>query len=157
MRQVIFGLMASLMLGGLANANTPDVYSYKDASGVTHYTDRWRPGAVLVKAGSATPGRSAPPPATTATSSTAPQPSNAQRIQDNLNQAAATREMQADLAKKRAEQCKQATDRYNSQIAARRLFKKDDKGNQVFYSDAEADALRVKSRQERDALCGPGR
>jgi hypothetical protein len=30
MRQVIFGLMASLMLGGLANANTPDVYSYKE-------------------------------------------------------------------------------------------------------------------------------
>jgi hypothetical protein len=157
MRQVIFGLMASLMLGGLANANTPDVYSYKDASGVTHYTDRWRPGAVLVKAGSATPGRTAPPPATTATSSTAPQPSNAQRIQDNLNQAAATREVQADLAKKRAEQCKEATDRYNAQIAARRLFKKDEKGERVFYSDAEADALRVKARQERDALCGPGR
>jgi hypothetical protein len=156
MRQVIFGLMASLMLGGLAHANTPDVYSYKDANGITHYTDRWRPGAVLVKAGTATPGRSAPPPSTTAGATASP-PSNAQRIQENLNQAAATREVQADVAKKRAEQCKAATESYNSQIAARRLFKKDEKGNPVYYSDAEADALRVKARQERDALCGPGR
>jgi hypothetical protein len=137
---------ALFALATVAHAGS-DVYSYKDSSGQTHYTDRWRPGAVLVKAG--TPGQ---PRANNVTSgSSAP---DTQRAQQIIEDEQATRAMNSDLAKKRQEQCKLATEQYEKQIAARRLVKKDDKGNDIYLSDAEANAARVRARQERDAVCG---
>jgi hypothetical protein len=149
MRRAVFCLIALTAIAGLAQAGTADVYSYKDANGQTHYTDRWRPGAVLVKSGVPTALRpAAPAPGTPANTGT-----DQQRIGENLKNAADTRAMNADLAKKRAEQCKAATEQYERLIAARRVTKRDDKGNQIFLSDAEADAQRVRARQERDTLC----
>ncbi len=146
MRHSMLCVAALFALATVAHAGS-DVYSYKDSNGQTHYTDRWRPGAVLVKAG--TPNQPRTNVASTGSSSP-----DTQRAQQIIEDEQATRAMNADLNKKRQEQCKLATEQYEKQIAARRLVKKDEKGNDVFLSEAEANAARVRARQERDAACG---
>jgi hypothetical protein len=146
MRHSMLCALVLLAFSATANAGS-DVYSYKDSSGQTHYTDRWRPGAVLVKTGMPSQTRMAG----STSSYRAP---DTQRAQEILDEGQATRAMNADLAKKRQEQCKVATEQYEKQITARRLIKKDDKDNDIFLSEAEANAARVRARQERDAACG---
>jgi hypothetical protein len=151
MRNRAIGLVLLLGFAGLCAAGS-DVYSYKDASGQTHFTDRWRPGAVLVKRGSGAtnPSPQQSPPANNAGAAGV---SQQQRIQNDLQQAATARAVQADLRKKREEQCKKATEAYDNAIAARRIYEQDAKGNRKYLSDADADAARVKARQDRDTAC----
>ncbi len=152
MRHLGFGLAMLVGFAGVCAASS-DVYSYKDASGQTHFTDRWRPGAVLVKRGTASAQRSQPP---SQPNVTRPADSGqAERIRNDLQQAAMARLVQADVQKKREEQCKKATEAYDKSIAARRIYKQDEKGNREFLSDAEADQARLRARQERDAACSP--
>jgi hypothetical protein len=63
----------------------------------------------------------------------------------------------------REQQCKEAKDRYDKAIQARRIFKQgesdkakdtDRPDDRQYLSDEEADAYRVKARQEMQELCG---
>jgi hypothetical protein len=73
--------------------------------------------------------------------------------------------VKADLAKVRDQQCKEAKDRYEKAIQARRIYKgaapsekatkdTDRPDDRQYLSEEEADAYRVKARQEVNDLCG---
>lgn len=154
MRHLTFCLLALTGFIGIAQANG-DVYRYTDDRGQIHFTDRWRPGAELVKSGTGTASRTAAASNTPAVSG-----NQSNTNQSNANQRlaaeAAARAMNQDVASKRAEQCKSAKERYDKAITARRMYKTDDKGNRVFISDAEADQTRLQARQAMEEACGTG-
>jgi hypothetical protein len=90
-----------------------------------------------------------PPPATNNVAAT-----NA-AVGERLRQAETTRAVQAEVAATQAKQCKEATDRYNRAIEARRIYKPGPNGEQVFLNEAELTQARVDARNARDSACGP--
>ena len=61
---------------------------------------------------------------------------------------------EAAQSKQQAAQCTSARNHYFSIKDSRRLFRLDADGNRVFYSDAEADAMRADAKQAMDQACG---
>jgi len=59
------------------------------------------------------------------------------------------------VAETKDKQCKEAKDRYQKSLQARRIFKTDDKGEREYLSDADADKLRIEARETMDLACGP--
>jgi Domain of unknown function (DUF4124) len=51
--------------------------------------------------------------------------------------------------------CQRARQYYYSIKDVRRMYRLDDGGNRIYYSDAEADAQRVQAQQEVQVECGP--
>jgi hypothetical protein len=146
--------LATLLLGGvLAHA---DVWGWKDADGKWHYSDMPREGAKLIRSGGSrsSAGAAAAPDATGTQSSTAAQGA---AISERLESEAAARAVAADLDKKRAEQCKAATERYDKMIASRRVYREQTKGERNYLTEAELSQARVDARKERDAACGAPR
>jgi hypothetical protein len=65
--------------------------------------------------------------------------------------------VQKDVAASRAGQCKQAQDKYQKAIAARRVYRLNAAGEREYLSDAEMEQARVSAHQEVDRTCGnPG-
>lgn len=129
-----------------------DVYKVVDSQGQVQYTDRWIPGAELIKT-----DRSR-----TATSSTPSAPSDAQRqlaagnarIAAQQSDQAAAQAVAQDVATKRVEQCKAAKERYDKDIEARRIFKTGKDGEKEYLTDEQIDQERVQARQEMQQACG---
>ncbi len=142
-----------LLAGSLASA---DVWRWVDSTGRIHYSDVPVDGAVRVKAAAKRPETSSSGFGSTSTS-------NAQQtlaskgvaITERMEGDAASRAVQGDLARKRAEQCKEATERYDRSIAARRLFREGKGGERIYLTEAELAAARVEARRDRDTACGP--
>ncbi len=63
--------------------------------------------------------------------------------------------VQKDVAAVRADQCKQAQDKYQKAVAARRVYRLNKAGEREYLSDAEMEQARVSARQEVDRTCGP--
>lgn len=128
-----------------------DVYRITDAQGHVQYTDRWVPGSVLVKTTSSTahgaPGT--PPPAQQDSLAA----TNA-RIAEQQSQAESERTVKQDVAKTKEQRCKEATEKYQKSIQARRIFKEDKDGKREYVSDTEADAYRVQMLNARKDACG---
>jgi hypothetical protein len=145
-----------LALSATAAHAESDVWAWQDAQGKWHYSDVPVQGAKLVRKGS----RSAPAAAAPATAAAAPKGGAASATaagdaaSARLAAEAAARGVQADLDKNRAEQCKQASERYDKMIAARRLYKEPSPGQRAYLSDAELAQARVDARRERDEACG---
>jgi len=78
-------------------------------------------------------------------------------VADRLRQAETARAVQADVAETKAKQCKEATDRYNRAIEARRIYKTGPNGEQIFLNEAELTQARLDARNSRDIACGPNR
>jgi|SRR3984885_2459633 len=146
------------------SAALADVFRSVDAQGHVLYSDTPTPGAELVHInGHNAPIRSAP--VTTAssnrassTSSYAPSKpgSTAQsgdQIHQQLEQEAAARAVQNDVARTRAEQCKKAQDVYNDSVQARRIYKTGPDGSQEFLTDDEAVNMRLANKLEMDTAC----
>jgi hypothetical protein len=148
MRRISFALAALAMVVITAHA---DVYKSVDAQGQVRYSDQWSPGAILIKGISR---ESAPAPDAAAP----PAASNDHTLTPDASKAAATKQVQADMAAVRAEQCKQLKDQYAKVIQARRIYQPsaDSSAPKQFMSDAEADAERVKTRQAMDEACADG-
>lgn len=137
-----------------------DVWRWVDSQGRVHYSDTPVQGAVLVKrssmprgfATSAAPtaAQGAPPPAASPRPAAAPTES----ISERLAREQAARQIQSDVAKTQAEQCKAATQVYEQQIAARRMVRKGPNGEQVFLSEAEIAESRMQALRDRDLACG---
>ena len=146
-------LVFTAVLSGFHAAAHADVYRRVDAQGQVQYSDRWVPGSELVKVdknkqnSETAASRQASEKATLAASSAA--------IADRQAQANTAQAVQQDVAKVREEQCKQATERYEKAIVARRIFKTDKDGKREYVSDAEADAYRAQVLTEKQAVCGP--
>jgi hypothetical protein len=71
---------------------------------------------------------------------------------DRANEAA----VKQDVAKVKDSQCKQAKERYQQAIDARRIYKPSQPGDtdRVFMSDAETDAYRAQARSDVTIACG---
>ena len=148
MRKYFSLALAPLVLSLLVGAG--EVYRWKDANGVWHYSDQPQPGAELVKSArlpSATPGGGSTPPPPPVARAEAPPPA----LPEVTPQVASQVRQEAATAK--AEQCKKAETGYQQAVQARRMYKTDDKGNRVFLNEAELDAARLQARSARDLAC----
>jgi hypothetical protein len=138
----ILAITATLL--GIASAAHADVYRWTDAKGIVQYSDRWVPGSTLVK----TDKNHTPPPAASAVEAPSEPPA------DPAASERTKRELQADLAKSRAEQCKKATEAYEKAVSSRRIYKEGPNGEKNFVTDAEADAYRLQMLNARKQACG---
>jgi hypothetical protein len=144
----LLSLSLTLALSGAAAAG--DIYC--DPHG-HDCTDRPTPGWTLVR--SDQPRRpddsSSPAPAQT----TAKPPPSAD-ASSQIEQQKARQAMQGDVAAKRAEQCKQAQDRYQKDIEYRRLYRLDSSGQPSYLTDEEADNERTQAKLDVDKYCASG-
>lgn len=153
--------IGSFLFAGAVSVANADVYRWVDDHGGVHYSDQWTPGSQLIKSTKPRPPNSAPSSASQHTpvlSKAAPAPADAS---SSGEQKAASQAMKQDKAKVREQQCKDAKDRYDKAIEARRIYKtntgaktEDDPEGREYLSDDQADAYRVKARQEMQELCG---
>ena len=113
-------------------------------------SDRPSPNAILVHVANPPPGTSndatQPPAARPPVDAAA----NAKLADDASHQA-----VQKDIATSRAEQCKQAKDKYQQSIQAHRIYRLNKAGEREYLSDTEIDQARLNSRLEMDRACGP--
>lgn len=129
-----------------------DVFKSMDAQGQVRYSDQWSPGAQLISKGDrsvSAPAAAAAGPATVPNDHTlAPDP----------GKAVAAKQVQADMAALKAEQCKQLKEHYDKVIHARRIYLPNSDANapKQYMSDAQADAERVKTREAMDEACAGG-
>jgi hypothetical protein len=151
----IVAISSLLFVGAISVANA-DVFRWVDEHGGVHYSDQWVPGSEVIKS-----SRPHPPN----TSSETPHPtSGVQRplsANGQITQQTAQKAVKQDVAKIREQQCREAKDRYDKAIQARRIFKTaggakatDENAERTYLSDEEADAYRVKARQDMQDLCG---
>jgi len=148
--------ISTLLCAGAVSVAHADVFRWVDDHGGVHYSDQWVPGSEVVKSSSKPKGASSTP-----TSYSAPKTSGAPPSKDS-----ATKSVKEDLAKVRDQQCKDAKDRYDKAIQARRIYKApaaadpkatkdtDRAEDRQYLSEEEADAYRVKARQDVMDFCG---
>jgi hypothetical protein len=143
-------IVSALITAGLCSVAHADVYRWVDDKGEPHYSDRWVPGSELIK--SDKPHPQAPTPTASSPSATPAQHPTNQAAADRANEEA----VKQDVAKTRDAQCKQAKDRYQKAIDARRISKAPQPGDtdKVYMSDAEADAYRTQARSDVTLACG---
>lgn len=148
--------ISTVLTVGVVSAAHADVYRWVDDHGGVHYSDQWVAGSEVIKSSPKPPGSSGQSSRTY----TAPKSPSAPPSQED-----AAKAVKSDLAKVRDQQCKEAKDRYEKAISARRIYKAsapDDKAakgadgqeDRQYLSDEEADAYRVKARQDVSELCG---
>lgn len=156
--------IGTLICAGAVSVAQADVFRWVDDHGSVHYSDQWVPGSEVIKSSPKPPGSSG---ASSRTAYNSPKSSASPSSQDNASKA-----VKDDLAKVRDQQCKEAKDRYDKAIQARRIFKSpappdgkaaaaaaapkdtDRPADREYLSEEEADAYRVKARQEVSDLCG---
>jgi len=148
-----------LIVAGISVANAADVFRWVDDHGGVHYSDQWVPGSEVIKS-------SRPHPVSTSSDSPRPAPVTQKSASDHpagQSTEAAQKVVKQDVAKMREQQCKEAKERYDKAIVARRIYKPtagdksqdtDRPDDREYLSDDEADAYRVKAQQDVQALCG---
>jgi len=153
---------AAATLAFAASLAQADVWRWKDAQGKWHYSDVPVEGAQLIKSNTRVP----PPQASNAeasgsldaTQDAAPPvdrvAARATAATDRVAAEATARQVQSDIAKKRQEQCKEATARYERSIIARRLYREGKDGDRVYLNEAELTQARLDARTDRDTACG---
>lgn len=143
--------IAALILAGALNIARADVYRWIDEQGVTHYSDQWVPGSVLIKTVKPHPlnyqssARGSEQKSLTAANN---------RISSELSDQANARAVQQDVAKAREGLCKSAKDRYLRAIQSRRVYKENKNGEREYLSDAAADTYREQVRKDVQEKCG---
>jgi Domain of unknown function (DUF4124) len=148
-RTIAIAILVWLPLSGAL----ADVYRSVDAQGHVQYSDTPTPGAELIRMNNGrAPIRSTP----VASANTAKPTSLAQsgdQVHQQLEQEAAARSVQNDVAQTRADQCKKATDAYNGSVQARRIYKTGPNGEHEFLTDDEADKQRLTYKMQMDSAC----
>jgi hypothetical protein len=148
MRKVISLALAAFFIAPAVMAEG-EVYRWKDGNSVWHYSDQPQPGAELVKRPGARSSSSNSPSAPAVAPPAAPPDDGIPPLSRE-----ATQQVHQEAAKAKDEQCKKATEAYQSTITARRLYKEDDKGNRTFLTSEQIDEARLKARSTRDIACG---
>jgi hypothetical protein len=153
-------LVIALALAGLASvAAAATVYKWMDAEGQVHYTDRPpRAGDAKIIAvyeegspedegaeGTASGGDESPPADETASAAQDEEQAAASQAEVNA--------VNADVAKARAENCKKATERYNSYVTSQRLFRTGPNGQRQYLTDAELSLARISAKKDMDQFC----
>jgi uncharacterized protein YdcH (DUF465 family) len=146
-------LAIAITLAGAASvALGEEVYRWTDAQGRVQYSDRWVPGSVLVKTSSVRSTPSAVDAETSAEQSRVAERDD--QVNDQISNAESQRTVQQDVAKLREQQCKEATERYEKAIQARRIYKEGPNKERIYASDTEADSYRVQALNDKKAACG---
>jgi Domain of unknown function (DUF4124) len=146
----IFAITVVTLLGSTAFA-AGEVYRWKDPNGIWHFSDQPQPGAELVRGARLT----VPTPAGTAP---APTPASSSPIATNETLPVSSEvadQVRKEASDAKAGQCEKAKTAYDRAVQARRMFKTDADGKQVFFTEAEMDAARLQARSNRDLACGP--
>jgi galactitol-specific phosphotransferase system IIB component len=149
----------AILIGLPLTSAMADVYRSVDSQGHVQYSDTPTPGSQLVHINNQRiPVRSEPSDTATAGSTTgASKPpaltQTSTSIHDQLEQEAAERAVQNDVAQTRADQCKKATDAYNASVQARRIFKTGPNGERLFLTDDEAVKQRLSNKVAMDEAC----
>jgi hypothetical protein len=158
--------ISTVLSVGVLSAAHADVFRWVDDHGSVHYSDQWVPGSEVIKSSPKPPGGGGGG-SYAASHSTSTTPKGSPPASSSQDSAA--KDVKADLAKARDQQCKEAKDRYEKAIQARRIYKgaaPSDKGtvkdtdrpdDRQYLSEEEADAYRVKARQDVNDLCGPSK
>jgi hypothetical protein len=150
---VIAGVLISA-IGGLAHAG--DVYKYVDERGVTLYTDKPIPGAVLVSTGTQRPAEYAARTNAAYQASTNAQLSASNgRIATSQTDARVAANVAKDVEASRLERCKQAREAYTTSINSRRLYRTTADGKREYLSEAELAQQRIDASKAVDSICGP--
>jgi hypothetical protein len=147
MRKILTFTATLLFAAGAWSAG--DVYRWKDAGGIWHYSDQPQPGAELVSRAGRPVSNSTAAPAAAAPAAPALPP--ADQTPPPVSDATAA-QVRAEAAAAKSEQCKKAEENYKEAIQARKLKRADG----TFLNDAEIDAYRLQARSVRDVACGPG-
>jgi len=145
---------------GAVSVAHADVYRWVDDHGGVHYSDQWVPGSETIKSSPKPPGGGGSSGHATYN---APRTAAGPLSQDNVVKA-----VKEDMSKVRDQQCKEAKERYEKAIQARRIYKApapsdkapaakdaDHPVDRQYLSEEEADAYRVKARQDVQDFCGP--
>lgn len=150
--------ISTLLCAGALSVAHADVFRWVDDHGGVHYSDQWVPGSEVIKSSPKPRGSS---DTSSRTAFGAPKPNNGPPSPDN-----AAKAVKQDMAKVREQQCKDARDRYDKAIQARRIYKAPAAGagdkpkdtdrpeDRQYLSEEEADAYRVKARQDVQDFCG---
>jgi len=152
---VISGVLAcALFHSGLAQAG--DVYKYVDGNGITLYTDKPLPGAVLVSTGSQRPAEVAQRnfAANQAATNSQLNASN-QRIAESQDNSRVAANVAKDLEASRAERCKKARESYDKSITSLRMYRTGKNGEREYLSESELAQQRMDAAKAVDAICGP--
>jgi hypothetical protein len=141
------GLVTGVLLAAaaLSAGARADIWKWVDANGHVQYSDRWSPGAVLIKGER--------PPSNASSSDQKQLAASDKEVTDQLNREQAARQVQRDEAAAHADQCKQAKDHYDQLIQARRVYTESN-GDRQYLSDQQADQERVQAKLAMDSACG---
>jgi hypothetical protein len=151
MRYVTLPSLLALALVATGAACAGDIYCNNQGHDCS---DRPTPGAAFVGSTSSRVPASSEPAATPAASSNTPAPATDAAANARLSQDASRAAVQKDVAATRAEQCKQAKDKYQQSIDARRVYRLNKAGEREYLSDTEADQARLNARLEMERSCG---
>src|SRR5438105_8354489 len=111
--------ISSFLFAGAVSVAHADVFRWVDEHGGVHYSDQWVPGSEVIKS-----VKTRPSSASDATPRHAAQaPKSSPAAAGEPGQQSATQAVKQDMAKVREQQCKDAKDRYNKAIEARRIYK----------------------------------
>jgi len=139
-------VVLALVLSASAAVRAGEIYC--DSQG-RNCSDRPGPNSIPVHVSAPPPGyASAPAPAN------APKPPIDASANADLKDAATRAAVDKDLAAKRADDCKQAKDKYQQAITAQRIYKLGKDGERIYLTDAELDQARLGARQQMDKSCG---
>jgi hypothetical protein len=136
-------------------AHAGDVYKYVDERGVTLYTDKPMPGAVLVSRDVQRPAEVTQRNFNANQTATAGQlNASNQRIAENQSNTRIAADVAKDLEASRLDRCKKARTQYENSINSQRLYREKD-GQREYLTEAELAQARVDSRKQMEAICGP--
>lgn len=153
--------VSMLSLAGAISVAHADVFRWVDEHGGVHYSDQWVPGSEVIKSSKPHPATTSTAPATR-TSAKQSSSSNDRTASQSAQQGAA-QAVKQDVAKVREQQCKEAKDRYDKAVQARRIYKTaegdkpkdtDRPDDRQYLTDEEADAYRLKARTDMQDACG---
>ncbi|HLQ12823.1 MAG TPA: hypothetical protein VK130_06205 [Steroidobacteraceae bacterium] len=143
-RSSLFLIIAGL--AGIGAAGAGDIFCNNQGRDCS---DRWSPGATLIRTSSAPQPQSAVP--APSSNSTMPMDAGANA---RLSLDASRTAVQKDVGTARAEQCKQAREKYQKSVEARRVYRLNAAGEREYLTDAEADQARLNARLEVERSCG---
>ena len=146
--------ICSLVVAFAAGVAQADVYRWVDASGGVHYGDVPVEGAVMIKTTSPRMPSANNASAVNRSSSSRDQAAAInEEMRERRERDAAARGVKDDLAKTQSDQCKRATQRYQTSINSHRMYKEGKDGQRTYLTDAELDTERLQARTDRDAYC----
>jgi hypothetical protein len=141
--------IAVLTLLAPATFAADEVYRWKDASGIWHYSDQPRAGAEKVR-GNAPPSTTVAAPAPAAPAP-APVTSDPLPVSKEVAQ-----EVRQEAATAKAKNCEKATVYYKGLVESSRIRRPPDANGVVtFLTAEEIDKARLDARAAKDIACGP--